>query len=181
MTKADIGLIGLGVMGSNLALNIAEKGHRIAVFNRTVSRTHEFIDEAGRLKDMIVPCDTIEVLAEAIRPPRPVILMIPAGKPVDEQIAKLRSVLSKNDIIIDAGNANFHETRRRFVELGDSGLTFIGMGVSGGEEGARHGPSIMVGGTQQSWERVKDVIVAISAKYEGEACAAASSPTTTSS
>ncbi len=172
MTKADIGLIGLGVMGSNLALNIAEKGYTVAVQNRTVARVHEFAEEAGDLKSRIVPCETIEALAGAIRPPRPIILMIPAGKPVDEQIAHLRGVLSKNDIIIDAGNANFHETRRRFAELADSGLTFIGMGVSGGEEGARHGPSIMVGGTPESWKRVEEIITAIAARYEGEPCAA---------
>ena len=172
MADAEIGLIGLGVMGSNLALNIAEKGNRIAVFNRTVAKTHQFHEEAGALKDMIVPCDTIEALAAAIRPPRPVIIMVQAGSAVDEQIAALRGVLSANDIIIDAGNADFNDTRRRFAELEGSGLTFIGMGVSGGEEGARHGPSIMVGGTEQSWRRVEKVLNAISAKYEGESCAA---------
>ncbi|MGI6854676.1 NADP-dependent phosphogluconate dehydrogenase [Mesorhizobium sp. 1B3] len=170
--KADIGLIGLGVMGSNLALNIAEKGHRIAVFNRTTSRTDAFVEQAGDLRDRIIPCKTIEALAEAIRPPRPIILMVQAGKAVDEQIALLRGVLSANDIVIDAGNANFRDTMRRFHELEGSGLTFIGMGVSGGEEGARHGPSIMVGGTEESWRRVEDVLTAISAKYEGEPCAA---------
>lgn len=172
MAQADIGLIGLGTMGSNLALNIAEKGHTVAVFNRTTSRTDEFKAEAGDLASRIVPCHSMEELAAAIRPPRPIILMVVAGKVVDEQIAMLRPILSKNDIIIDAGNADFNDTRRRFAELDGSGLTFIGMGVSGGEEGARHGPSIMVGGTEQSWNRVKDVLLAISAKYEGEPCAA---------
>jgi 6-phosphogluconate dehydrogenase len=172
MADAEIGLIGLGVMGSNLALNIAEKGNRIAVFNRTVAKTHQFYDEAGPLKDMIVPCDTIEALAAAIRPPRPVIIMVQAGGAVDEQIAHLRGVLSANDIMIDAGNANFRDTMRRFKELEGSGLTFIGMGVSGGEEGARHGPSIMVGGTEDSWKRVEKVLTAISAKFKDEPCAA---------
>ncbi|MGE3305696.1 MAG: NADP-dependent phosphogluconate dehydrogenase [Rhizobiaceae bacterium] len=172
MEKADIGLIGLGVMGSNLALNIAEKGHRIAVFNRTTAKTDEFVRNAGELAGRIVPCHTIEALAEAIRPPRPIILMVQAGAAVDEQIALLRGVLQKNDIVIDAGNANFHDTVRRFAELEPTGLTFIGMGVSGGEEGARHGPSIMVGGTEESWRRVEPVLTAISAKHEGEACAA---------
>jgi 6-phosphogluconate dehydrogenase len=172
MAQAEIGLIGLGTMGSNLALNIAEKGHRIAVFNRTVSRVDAFKADAGQLADRIVPCHSMEELAAAIRPPRPIILMVVAGKPVDEQIAALRAVLSANDIIIDAGNADFNDTRRRFAELEGSGLTFIGMGVSGGEEGARHGPSIMVGGTEQSWKRVESVLTAISAKYEGEDCAA---------
>ena len=172
MANAEIGLIGLGVMGSNLALNIAEKGHRIAVYNRTTSRTHDFKAEAGALADRIVPCDTMADLAAAIRPPRPVIIMVQAGSAVDQQIALLREVLSPNDIIIDAGNANFRDTMRRFKELDGTGLTFIGMGVSGGEEGARHGPSIMVGGTEESWKRVSDVLLAISAKYEGEPCAA---------
>ncbi|MEJ6785667.1 NADP-dependent phosphogluconate dehydrogenase [Aminobacter sp. Piv2-1] len=172
MEKAEIGLIGLGTMGSNLALNIAEKGHRIAVYNRTPARTQAFIENAGALRDMIVPCASIAELAGAIRPPRPVIIMVVAGSPVDEQIAALRGVLSANDIIIDAGNANFRDTRRRFGELEGTGLTFIGMGVSGGEEGARHGPSIMVGGTQDSWKRVEGVLTAISAKYKGEPCAA---------
>jgi 6-phosphogluconate dehydrogenase len=172
MQKAEIGLIGLGTMGSNLALNIAEKGHRIAVFNRTTARTREFAAEAGPLSDMVVPCDTIEALAEAIQPPRPVIIMTAAGAAVDEQIAHLRGVLSTDDIIIDAGNANFRDTMRRFAELEGTGLTFIGMGVSGGEEGARHGPSIMVGGTEASFRRVEKVLLDISAKYKGEPCAA---------
>ncbi len=172
MDKAEIGLIGLGTMGSNLALNIAEKGHRIAVFNRTVARVDEFKANAGELADRIVPCHSLAELADAIRPPRPVVIMVLAGKTVDEQIAALRGELEANDIIIDAGNANFHDTVRRFKELEGSGLTFIGMGVSGGEEGARHGPSIMVGGTEESWRRVKDVLTAISAKFKGEPCAA---------
>ncbi len=152
MEKAEIGLIGLGTMGSNLALNIAEHGHRIAVFNRTKARTDAFVENAGALRDMVVPCYSLEELAAAIRPPRPIIIMVLAGKPVDEQIAALRGVLSANDIVIDAGNANFRDTMRRFSELSGSDLTFIGMGVSGGEEGARHGPSIMVGGTEESLE-----------------------------
>jgi 6-phosphogluconate dehydrogenase len=172
MAQAEIGLIGLGTMGSNLALNIAEKGHRVAVFNRTVARVDAFKAEAGELADRIVPCHSMEELVAAIRPPRPIILMVVAGKVVDDQIAQLRPLLSANDIIIDAGNADFNDTRRRFAELEGTGLTFIGMGVSGGEEGARHGPSIMVGGTEESWRRVEDVITAISAKYEGEPCAA---------
>ena len=172
MEKAEIGLIGLGTMGSNLALNIAEKGHRIAVFNRTQARTDAFVESAGALRDMVVPCHSLEELAAAIRPPRPIIIMVLAGKPVDEQIAALRGVLSGNDIVIDAGNANFRDTMRRFSELSGSGLTFIGMGVSGGEEGARHGPSIMVGGTEDSWKRVEKVLTAISAKFKGEPCAA---------
>jgi len=172
MENADIGLIGLGVMGSNLALNIAEKGHRIAVFNRTPSRTDEFVANAGALRERIVPCKSVADLAAAIRPPRPIIVMVQAGKPVDEQIALLKPVLTERDIVIDAGNANFHDTVRRFSELSGSGLTFIGMGVSGGEEGARHGPSIMVGGTRESYARVESILTAIAAKYRDEPCCA---------
>ena len=170
MEQAEIGLIGLGVMGSNLALNIAEKGNKIAVFNRTPEKTDEFVASAGDLRSQIIPCKTIEEFVAAIRPPRPIIIMIKAGDAVDQQMEHLKPYLSKGDIMIDAGNANFRDTMRRFDNLKDSGLTFIGMGVSGGEEGARHGPSIMVGGTEESWERVKPVLTSIAAKYNGEPC-----------
>lgn len=172
MATAEIGLVGLGVMGSNLALNIAENGYRIAVHNRTRARTDAFMEQAGGLRDRIVPCDDMAGLAAAIRPPRPVIILVQAGQPVDEQIAALRKVLSADDIVIDAGNANFRDTVRRFGELEGSGLTFIGMGISGGEEGARHGPSIMVGGTPESYARVESVLSAIAAQYQGEPCSA---------
>ncbi|PLU35558.1 phosphogluconate dehydrogenase (NADP(+)-dependent, decarboxylating) [Sinorhizobium medicae] len=195
MSQAEIGLIGLGVMGSNLALNIAEKGNKIAVFNRTVDATRRFYAEAGALKDQIVPCETIQEFVAAIRPPRPIIIMIKAGDPVDQQMEALKPHLAKGDIMIDAGNANFRDTMRRFDALKDSGLTFIGMGVSGGEEGARHGPSIMVGGfigmgvsggeegarhgpsimvggTEESYRRVEKVLTSIAAKYDSDPCVA---------
>ncbi|MEY9780959.1 NADP-dependent phosphogluconate dehydrogenase [Sinorhizobium fredii] len=172
MSQAEIGLIGLGVMGSNLALNIAEKGNKIAVFNRTVDATRKFYAEAGALKEQIVPCETIEEFVAAIRPPRPIIIMIKAGDPVDQQMQALKPYLSKGDIMIDAGNANFRDTMRRFDALKDSDLTFIGMGVSGGEEGARHGPSIMVGGTEDSYRRVEKVLTSIAAKYDNDPCVA---------
>lgn len=172
MEQAEIGLIGLGVMGANLALNIAEKGNRIAVFNRTPEVTRAFYEAAGALQDRIIPCETLEEFVAAIRPPRPIIIMIKAGDPVDQQMALLRPILSDNDIIIDAGNANFRDTMRRFDGLKDSGLTFIGMGVSGGEEGARNGPSIMVGGTPESYARVEKVLTSIAAVYDGAPCCA---------
>ncbi|WP_426227979.1 NADP-dependent phosphogluconate dehydrogenase [Pararhizobium sp. DWP3-4] len=172
MAQAEIGLIGLGVMGSNLALNIAEKGNKIAVFNRTVEATRKFYAEAGSLQSQIVPCETIEEFVAAIRPPRPIIIMIKAGEPVDQQMELLKPYLQNNDIMIDAGNANFRDTMRRFDNLKDSGLTFIGMGVSGGEEGARHGPSIMVGGKEESWKRVEKVLTSIAAKYNDDPCVA---------
>ncbi len=169
---AEIGLIGLAVMGSNLALNIAEKGHRIAVFNRTQARTDSFHAQAGSLADRIIPCHSLEEFVASIRPPRPIIIMIKAGEVVDEQIAALSGRLGRSDIIIDAGNANFRDTIRRFESLRGSGLAFIGMGVSGGEEGARHGPSIMVGGTAESYARVEKVLVSIAARYHDEPCCA---------
>ncbi|MEA3534644.1 NADP-dependent phosphogluconate dehydrogenase [Rhizobium sp. CC-YZS058] len=172
MAQAEIGLIGLGVMGSNLALNIAEKGNTIAVFNRTTERTDEFFQEAGDLQDRVIPCKTIEEFVAAIKPPRPIIIMIKAGDAVDQQMETLKPYLQAHDIMIDAGNANFRDTMRRFEALKDSGLTFIGMGVSGGEEGARHGPSIMVGGTEESWKRVEKVLTSIAARYEGDPCVA---------
>jgi 6-phosphogluconate dehydrogenase len=170
--QAEIGLIGLGVMGANLALNIAEKGNKVAVFNRTVEVTKKFYADAGHLQAQIIPCETLEDFTAAIRPPRPIIIMIKAGDPVDQQMELLKPYLSGGDIMIDAGNANFRDTMRRFDKLKDSGLTFIGMGVSGGEEGARHGPSIMVGGTEESWKRVEKVLTSISAKFKEEPCVA---------
>lgn len=172
MAAAEIGVIGLGVMGANLALNIADNGYHVAVYNRTASRTEEFAAAAGSLGDRVTACATLEDFVAAIRPPRPVIIMVKAGEPVDQQIAALKPLLEANDIIIDAGNANFRDTMRRFTDLDGSGLTFIGMGVSGGEEGARRGPSIMVGGAEAAWRRVEPVLTAISAKYQGEPCAA---------
>ncbi len=172
MEQAEIGLIGLGVMGSNLALNIAEKGNRIAVFNRSPDATRKFFAETGDLQGQIIPCETLEEFVAAIRPPRPIIIMIKAGEPVDQQMAALKPYLSAGDIMIDAGNANFRDTMRRFDSLKDSELTFIGMGVSGGEEGARHGPSIMVGGTEESWKRVEKVLTSISAKFNNDPCVA---------
>jgi 6-phosphogluconate dehydrogenase len=172
MAHAQFGLIGLGTMGSNLALNIAEKGHDLVVWNRGDSRTGEFLEEAGPLASRFTGADTIPELVEAMSPPRAIILMIPAGAPVDETVAILRPLLSPGDMIIDAGNGDFNDTRRRVAELEGSGIELVGMGVSGGAEGARHGPSIMVGGSQAAWEAIAPVICAIAAQYEGQPCAA---------
>ncbi len=172
MSNAEIGLIGLGTMGSNLALNIAEKGNRIAVFNRSPDKTDAFMAAAGNLKGHLLPAKTLEEFIASIRPPRPVIVMVNAGAPVDEQIVVLRKLMARDDIIIDAGNANFRDTMRRFKEFEGSGLTYIGMGVSGGEEGARHGPSIMAGGSPESYARVEKVLTAIAARYNDEPCCA---------
>ncbi|KAB2855618.1 MAG: NADP-dependent phosphogluconate dehydrogenase, partial [Bauldia sp.] len=172
MTKAEIGLIGLGVMGSGLALNIAEKGYPVAVYNRTSSRTGAFFENAGDLRGNIVPCASLRELVAQINPPRPIVLMVQAGKAVDEQIHALRELLAAGDIVIDGGNANFRDTMRRFDELEGSGITFIGMGVSGGATGARHGPSIMVGGSKEAYARVEPILTAIAARYQGEPCSA---------
>ncbi|MBC7477694.1 MAG: NADP-dependent phosphogluconate dehydrogenase [Pseudorhodobacter sp.] len=166
---AHVGLIGLGTMGAMLALNIAEKGFQIAVWNRTVAVTHAFKAEAGVLADKITPTETLAEFVAAITPPRAIILMVPAGPVVDDQIAALKPLLGPDDLIIDAGNANFHDTNRRSAAA--SGYRFLGMGVSGGEEGARHGPSIMGGGDKADWDRVAPVLEAISAKYQGTPCA----------
>jgi 6-phosphogluconate dehydrogenase len=169
MAAARIGLVGLGTMGAALALNIAEKGFDIAVFNRTPSVTDEFASGAGELAPRIVPCRTLENLVASLQTPRAIILMVPAGKPVDDMIAALRPLLADDDLIIDAGNANFHDTRRRAAEAGE--IPFLGIGVSGGEEGARHGPSIMGGGPKPAWDRVAPVLEAIAAKFDGAPCA----------
>lgn len=169
--SAEIGLIGLGTMGASLALNIAEKGFQIAVFNRTVEKTKTFYANAGSLTGKITPSDTLEEFVTSLRVPRAIILMVPAGDAIDQQISALRPLLGPDDLIIDAGNANFNNTNRRAAEAKDAGVPFMGIGVSGGEEGARHGPSIMGGGPKESWDRVAPILEAISAKYEGTPCA----------
>ncbi len=168
---ADIGLVGLGTMGAALSLNIAEKGFPIAVFNRTPGVAERFVAEAGDLAPKITATDSLEALVQAIARPRAIILMVPAGDPVDQMIAKLRPLLDADDMIVDAGNANFHDTRRRAAEAGKAGVPFLGIGVSGGEEGARHGPSIMGGGPKDAWDRVAPILEAIAAKFEGTPCA----------
>ncbi|MEM9107788.1 MAG: NADP-dependent phosphogluconate dehydrogenase, partial [Pseudomonadota bacterium] len=167
----SFGLIGLGTMGSNLALNIAEKGYDIAVHNRTASRTSAFMEEAGDLAPRLVPCDSLEDLVAAMKPPRNIILMVPAGPVVDQHIEALQVYLDPEDLIIDAGNANFRDTNQRGEMAQKNGELFLGIGVSGGEEGARHGPSIMGGGPKPAWDRVAPMLEAISAKYEGIPCA----------
>jgi 6-phosphogluconate dehydrogenase len=173
---ADIGLVGLGVMGSNLALNMAEKGYTVAVHNRTTSKIDTFMANAGPLAKRLVPCKTVEELAAAITPPRPVVIMVMAGAPVDQEAEKISKDLARGDMLIDAGNANFRDTQRRVKDFTAKGFDFLGIGVSGGEVGARHGPSIMIGGTEQAWKRVEKILVDISAKFEGEPCAALMGP-----
>ncbi len=168
---SEIGLIGLGTMGAALALNIADNGFDIAVFNRTTEVTRDFAASAGSLAERITPTESLKDFVAALKSPRAIILMVPAGDIVDAQIAALRPLLDADDLIIDAGNANFHDTVRRAKAADAAGELFIGMGVSGGEEGARFGPAIMGGGPKQAWDRVSHIMEAISAKFEDTPCA----------
>jgi 6-phosphogluconate dehydrogenase len=174
MSSADIGLIGLAVMGSNLALNIAEKGYTIAVHNRTASRIDEFVATAREqgLDGKIVPEADLAAFVQSIKRPRSIIIMVKAGKPVDEMIEQLLPHLEKGDAIIECGNSLYTDTARRFGYLTPKGIGYLGVGVSGGEEGARHGPSIMVGGSKEQWHNAEPVLTAIAAKFKGESCCA---------
>ncbi|MBM4460930.1 MAG: decarboxylating NADP(+)-dependent phosphogluconate dehydrogenase [Chloroflexi bacterium] len=170
MSKADIGLIGLAVMGQNLVLNMNDHGFAVAVYNRTGSVTDEFL--AGNAKGRaIYGAHTLEELAELLKRPRRVMLMVQAGRPVDDIIEKLLGVLEPGDIIIDGGNSNYEDSIRRTAYVESKGLLYIGTGVSGGEEGARHGPSIMPGGSPAAWPAVKPIFQAIAAKVaDGSPC-----------
>lgn len=176
MEKADIGMVGLGVMGSNLALNIAEHGFRVAVYDREEPVLKAFYENAGALRDQIIPCATFEELAQNIRQPRPIIFLIKAGAPIDSETERLKPFLEKGDIIIDSGNSDYRDTVRRLKALGPNDPTFVGMGISGGSEGARHGASMMVGGTEAAYERIAPILLAVAAQYEGEPCCALMGP-----
>lgn len=167
--KADIGLIGLAVMGENLAMNMSDHGYRVAVFNRTTSKVDEFLEGPAK-GSSIIGTHSLKEFINTLARPRRVMLMIKAGAPVDEFIANLVPLLGKGDIIIDGGNSHFPDTNRRTEELAKKGILFIGAGISGGEEGARHGPSIMPGGNPEAWPHVKEILQAISAKVDGEPC-----------
>jgi 6-phosphogluconate dehydrogenase len=169
--KADIGVIGLAVMGQNLVLNLIDHGHRVAVFNRTPSRTEEFA-RSGEGGDNLVPAYGLAAFVEAIARPRTVLMMIKAGEPVDAQIEALLPLLDEGDVIIDGGNSLFSETQRRYDELKGSGILFVGAGVSGGEEGARNGPSIMPGGDPDAWPVIEPLLTAIAARVGDEPMAA---------
>lgn len=169
MSTADIGLIGLAVMGENLILNMESKGFAVACFNRTVSKVDNFINGRAKGKN-IIGCKSIEELAASLKKPRKIMLMVKAGKPVDDFIDLLLPHLEKGDIIIDGGNSYFGDTIRRCNQLKDKGLLYIGTGVSGGEEGALKGPSIMPGGSREAYKAVEPIFTKIAAQVDNQPC-----------
>jgi 6-phosphogluconate dehydrogenase len=169
MTVCDIGLIGLAVMGQNLVLNMERNGYRVAVYNRTGAKTRDFMDGPAAGKN-IQPGYTLEEFVASLKKPRVAIIMVQAGKPVDDVIAQLKPLLEPGDLIVDGGNSFYKDTERRSDELSGAGFNFLGVGISGGEEGALWGPSIMPGGQRQAYARVEAIFNAISAKVDGEPC-----------
>jgi len=165
MRNADIGLVGLAVMGENLILNMESNGFTVAIYNRTVEKVDKFISSRGKGKN-IIGAHSIEELISNLKTPRRVMLMVKAGKPVDDFIELLLPHLEKGDIIIDGGNSHFMDTIRRTKYLEEKDLLYVGAGVSGGEEGALTGPSIMPGGSPEAWQHVKPIFQSIAAKVE---------------
>lgn len=161
--QCDIGLVGLAVMGQNLILNMADHGFQVAAYNRTISKVDEFMAGSARGKS-IVGCRSPEELVRNLKQPRRLMLMVKAGEPVDQTIRQLAPLLDKGDIIIDGGNSYFEDTERRIEELAAHEIRYLGTGVSGGEEGARHGPSIMPGGNDAAWPHLKPIFQGIAAK-----------------
>ena len=172
MTQANMGLIGTGTMGSALALNIAENGYDIAIWNLDLSAVDSLIVSAGDLAPRLARCDNIINLVHNLAAPRAIILLVPAGKAVDSCIDELLPLLSPGDTIIDGGNSDFRDTIERTKRLEEVGLAYLGIGVSGGAEGARRGPSMMAGGTRANYAAVEPVLAAIAAKYHGDPCVA---------
>ncbi|GEM01115.1 6-phosphogluconate dehydrogenase [Halolactibacillus halophilus] len=169
MTKQQFGVIGLAVMGKNLALNVESRGYSVSVFNRTYKKTEDFMANEAKGKNFF-GAETIEAFVDSLEKPRKIMLMVKAGPATDKTIETLRPLLDKGDIIIDGGNTFFQDTIRRNKELDESGIHFIGTGVSGGEEGALKGPSIMPGGQAEAYKHVAPILEAISAKVEGDSC-----------
>lgn len=169
MTKADIGLIGLAVMGQNLVLNIERNGYTVAVYNRTTERVNEFISEKGFGKN-IIGCHNLENFCNTLKRPRRVMLMVKAGTPVDDLISQILPFLTSGDIIIDGGNSFFRDTIQRFEKLKKERIHYLGVGISGGEAGALKGPSIMPGGSIEAWKQVEEIFHDISAKINGNPC-----------
>jgi 6-phosphogluconate dehydrogenase len=169
MSQADIGLIGLAVMGQNLVLNMSDHNFHVAVYNRSTDKVDSFVNGSGKRKN-ITGYHSIKALVASLRTPRRVMLMVRAGDAVDTTIDALLEHLEPGDIIIDGGNSHFPDTDRRYLALKDKQIRYLGVGVSGGEEGARFGPSIMPGGDIEAWPFVKDIFQAIAAKVAGQPC-----------
>ena len=170
MPQADIGLIGLAVMGQNLVLNMNDHGFTVAVFNRTVSKVDDFLDGPAK-GTKVIGTHSFEEFFKVLKKPRRVMLMVKAGEAVDEMIDLCLPHMEAGDVIIDGGNSLFTDSVRRNNALKAKGILFIGSGISGGEEGARHGPSIMPGGNPAAWPLVKDIFQSIAAKADtGEPC-----------
>ncbi|KAI5291131.1 phosphogluconate dehydrogenase (decarboxylating) gnd1 [Ascosphaera aggregata] len=169
LPSGDFGLIGLAVMGQNLILNAADHGFTVVAFNRTVSKVDRFLENEAKGKS-IVGTHSVEEFCSKLKRPRKIMLLVMAGKPVDDFIETLLPHLEEGDIIIDGGNSHFPDTNRRTQYLSSKGIRFVGTGVSGGEEGARHGPSLMPGGNPEAWPYIKDIFQSIAAKSDGEAC-----------
>ena len=167
--QADLGLIGLAVMGRNLVLNLNDHGYKVAVYNRTTAKMTDFLEGEAKGTGVTGYAELPEFVA-ALKRPRKVMLMVEAGRPVDAVIADLEPLLEPGDLIIDGGNSNFADTRRRDRELREKDFLFVGTGISGGEEGARHGPSIMPGGARKAWDEVKPVFQSIAAHVHGDPC-----------
>ncbi|OZM73330.1 phosphogluconate dehydrogenase (NADP(+)-dependent, decarboxylating) [Amycolatopsis antarctica] len=167
--KASIGVTGLAVMGRNLARNLARHGHTVALHNRTDKRTRELVDQFGSEGEFI-PAYSAREFVDALERPRQIVIMVKAGEPTDAVIEEFAPLLESGDVIVDAGNAHFADTRRREAQLRERGLHFVGTGVSGGEEGALHGPSIMPGGSKASYESLGPLLEDISAKVDGDPC-----------
>ena len=168
--SADIAVIGLAVMGQNLILNMNDNGFKVIAYNRTYKKTRTFME--GPAKDTEVRgVETLEELCDGLSSPRKIMLMVQAGPAVDTVIGQLMPMLDEGDIIIDGGNSNYDDSERRAKQLGEQGMLFVGSGVSGGEEGARHGPSLMPGGHSKAWPEIKDIFQSIAAKTDsGEPC-----------
>lgn len=186
--SGDFGLIGLAVMGQNLILNAADKGFTVVAFNRTVSKVDRFLDNEakGRYPNSyprvfvlrltnstgksIIGAHSIQEFCSKLKKPRRIMLLVMAGKPVDDFIESILPHIEAGDILIDGGNSHFPDSNRRTKYLKERGIRFVGTGVSGGEEGARHGPSLMPGGNEEAWPYIKDVFQGIAAKSDGEPC-----------
>ena len=166
--QSDIGLVGLAVMGQNLALNIADHGFRISVYNRTTSKTDAFVSENPDTPGGLFGAKSVGEFVQSIKHPRKIIILVQAGRATDAVIEGLLPLLDPNDIIIDGGNALWTDTIRREKDLNEKGFRFVGSGVSGGEEGARFGPSLMPGGKESAWEELKPIWEAIAAKVDAE-------------